>query len=71
MDVHDIHIWSLCSNIHLFSAHIVVSENDTEGINRIRENIKNRLRKYNIIHSTIEFEWGECVKPCEITDISH
>jgi len=71
LDIHDIHIWSLCSNINLLDAHIVISEDNVKEMNRIREDIKNRLKKYNIIHSTIEFEWKECAKPCEISEVTH
>ncbi len=64
--VHDIHIWSICSNIHAMSAHILVDRihvQQTEAlINEINKIVSDR---YNILHTTLQFECSECA-PVEI-----
>ncbi|MDP2846514.1 MAG: cation diffusion facilitator family transporter [Candidatus Methanoperedens sp.] len=64
--VHDIHIWSICSNIHAMSAHVLVDRihvQQTEVlISKISEIVKER---FMIVHTTLQFECAEC-KPAEI-----
>ncbi len=64
--VHDIHIWSICSNIHAMSAHVLVDRihvQQTEAmITEISQMLKDRFR---ILHTTLQFECAECV-PVEI-----
>ena len=64
--VHDIHIWSICSNIHAMSAHILVDRihvHQTEIlITKISQILKDRFR---ILHTTLQFECAECV-PVEL-----
>jgi len=63
---HDIHIWSICSNIHAMSAHILVDRmhvQQTESLIReIRRIVKDR---FGIMHTTLQFECAECT-PVEI-----
>jgi cobalt-zinc-cadmium efflux system protein len=64
--VHDIHIWSICSNIHAMSAHILVDRihvQQTEAL--ISEISKMVSDRYNILHTTLQFECAECA-PVEI-----
>jgi cobalt-zinc-cadmium efflux system protein len=62
--VHDIHIWSICSNIHAMSAHVLVDRihvSQTESmIVKINETLKDRFR---ILHTTLQFECAECTLP--------
>ncbi len=64
--VHDIHIWSICSNIHAMSAHVLVDRIHVQQteilINKISEIVK---EKFMIVHTTLQFECAEC-KPAEI-----
>ncbi len=66
--VHDIHIWSICSNIHAMSAHVLVDMihvSQTESmIIKINESLKDRFR---ILHTTLQFECAECT----LTEIGH
>ncbi len=59
--VHDIHIWSICSNIHAMSAHVLVDEIHVQQteilVTRINEIVKERFR---ILHTTLQFECAEC-----------
>ena len=60
-EVHDVHIWSICSSMRSLSAHIFTediklaeTENITKEINKIlKEN-------FNIEHTTLQFECTEC-----------
>ncbi|OGF62738.1 MAG: cation transporter, partial [Candidatus Fischerbacteria bacterium RBG_13_37_8] len=46
--IHNVHLWSLCSNINVLDAHIYCTENDLCRIEEIKQEIKMRLSKYNI-----------------------
>lgn len=60
-DVHDVHLWTLCSSIHSFSAHILVEEMNMMESERIRSKIRDILHnEFNIYHSTLELECVEC-----------
>ena len=63
--VHHVHIWSLCSDINVLDAHVYSCERDVEKIEQMKQEIKERLKKYRILHSTLEFECDEC-KDCVI-----
>jgi cobalt-zinc-cadmium efflux system protein len=60
--VHDIHIWSICSHIHAMSAHVLVDRihvQQTEAlINKISKTVKD---KFQILHTTLQFECAECM----------
>lgn len=64
--VHDIHIWSICSNIHAMSAHVLVDRIHVQQtailINMISRIVSER---FHIIHTTLQFECAECV-PVEL-----
>ncbi len=64
--VHDIHIWSICSNIHAMSAHVLVDRIHVQQteilISKISKIVKDRFR---ILHTTLQFECAECT-PVEI-----
>jgi cobalt-zinc-cadmium efflux system protein len=65
--VHHVHIWSLCSDINVLDAHVYSCERDAEKIERMKQEIKERLKKYRILHSTLEFECEEC-KDCSLVE---
>jgi cobalt-zinc-cadmium efflux system protein len=58
--VHHVHIWSLSSDIHVLDAHIYSCEQDVIKIGEMKREIKERLEKYHIHHSTLEVECEEC-----------
>lgn len=58
--VHNVHLWSLCSNINVLDAHVYSCETDVRRLEKIKDEIKHRLDKYRIKHSTLEFECEEC-----------
>jgi cobalt-zinc-cadmium efflux system protein len=65
--VHHVHLWSLCSDINVLDAHVYSCEKDVEKIDLIKREIKQRLKKYRILHSTLEFECNEC-KECALVE---
>ena len=57
LDVHDIHIWSLNGQDHIFTAHIIVKKgiSHKEAL-EVKQAAKTRLMDMSIIHNTIEIE---------------
>jgi cobalt-zinc-cadmium efflux system protein len=59
--VHDIHIWSICSNIHAMSAHIQVDRMHVHQTETFISDISKMVSdKFNIMHATLQFECAEC-----------
>jgi cobalt-zinc-cadmium efflux system protein len=65
--VHHVHLWSLCTDINVLDAHVYSCERDVEKIEQMKQEIKERLLKYRILHSTLEFECEEC-KDCTLVE---
>ena len=66
--LHNIRIWSLDGEHHVFSAHAVISSaNTVEEIKRIKKELKEVLTTYPFEHYTIETELKD--EPCRITKI--
>jgi len=69
--VHDIHIWSICSNIHAMSAHILVDRIHVHQTEVLISDINKMVSdKFNIMHTTLQFECAECA-PVEIGHRNH
>lgn len=71
LDVHHVHVWGMSTTQNALTAHLVVSSGlelaETEGI---KDNLRKRLKKLHINHSTFELETEEeacreknCVHP--------
>lgn len=60
LGVHNVHLWTLCSNINVLDAHVYCCETDPEVQDSIKCAIKQNLEKFRIGHSTLEFECREC-----------
>jgi cobalt-zinc-cadmium efflux system protein len=59
--IHDLHVWSICSNVHALSAHVVVDSMSVKDTEKITSELKRRLQEgYGISHTTIQFECNEC-----------
>lgn len=69
--VHDIHLWSLCSNVNVIDAHVLTTKTDIRETTQIRDKVKERLEKYNIKHVTLEFECDECIDPKRVKKVDH
>ena len=62
-DVHDLHIWSLCSNYSALSAHVVIDENTTLAQDQILKQINAELQKrFGINHTTLQLELIGCTQ---------
>ncbi|MFQ6085192.1 MAG: cation diffusion facilitator family transporter [Candidatus Bathyarchaeia archaeon] len=64
--LHDVHIWSLSSNLHALSAHVLVDSIHVRDTERLIKEINRCLaREYNITHTTLQFECRECEEGAE------
>jgi cobalt-zinc-cadmium efflux system protein len=60
--VHDIHIWSICSHIHAMSAHVLVDRIHVQQTEILISNISKTVKdRFQILHTTFQFECDECV----------
>ncbi|MCZ6681081.1 MAG: cation diffusion facilitator family transporter [Candidatus Poribacteria bacterium] len=60
-DVHDIHIWSLCSNYYALSAHVLLEENTPKSSHELLQQINTELQiQFGIFHTTIQIEHVGC-----------
>jgi cobalt-zinc-cadmium efflux system protein len=69
VDVHDLHIWSLGSSAHAMSCHVLIEDMPPSESNAILQRINDVLCKYEIHHTTVQFEHTKCAAadaPCII-----
>ena len=60
-EVHDLHIWNLCSEHVSLSAHVVLSEGQNREHDAVMASIQAMLvKKYAITHSTLQLETTPC-----------
>jgi cobalt-zinc-cadmium efflux system protein len=71
-DVHDLHIWSLCSNIIILTCHVVIDSPELYDACQTREKLEAGLwQTYKIQHSTIQTEL-QCDKcACDLCHKEH
>jgi cobalt-zinc-cadmium efflux system protein len=69
--IHNIHLWSLCSNLYVMDAHIFTNISTMGDVENIKAKIKKSLIKYNIKHSTLEFECKECIRKKKVEEMEH
>ncbi|MHB8463560.1 MAG: cation diffusion facilitator family transporter [Acidimicrobiales bacterium] len=64
-EVHDLHAWSLSSEVRALSAHIVMRGHPTlEEAQAVADNVKRAVSgPYGIAHATLELECESCVPP--------
>ncbi|MFH5831494.1 cation diffusion facilitator family transporter [Halalkalibaculum sp. DA3122] len=67
LDIHHLHVWRLDESNILLESHVVIDEDKLDQMERIKSNLKELLKsKYNIRHSTLEFEFEPCEDHAEI-----
>jgi cobalt-zinc-cadmium efflux system protein len=69
IDVHDLHIWSLGSSAHALSCHVLIEDMPPSESTAILQRINDVLCKFEIRHTTIQFEHTKCAlseAPCSI-----
>jgi len=63
--VHDLHVWSIASNMYALSCHVTIADLPTSGSAPILQSLTALLsQKYHIGHSTIQFECGDQREAC-------
>ena len=71
IDVHDLHIWSIGSEAHALSCHVLIEDMPPSASDSILRCINNVLHDhFSIHHSTIQFEHTKCAladAPCTET----
>ena len=71
-DIHELHIWCICSNIYALSTHALIYDNMANQFEKTLKEIKSLLaNKFNIKHSTIQFETHPCEEVDSLCDIGH
>lgn len=60
LDIHDLHVWSICSGHVALSAHILTADQTITANGGVMAEIKKRLKKFGIEHTTIQFECEAC-----------
>jgi len=71
IDVHDLHIWSLGSSAHALSCHVLIEDMPPSESTAILQRINEVLCKYEIHHTTVQFEHTNCEAPCTIVVPHH
>ena len=72
VDVHRVHLWSICSNISAISAHILIDPDYHGERKRIINDINCMLvSDFHITHSTLQLEKGQCEFNNLVCDIAH
>jgi len=62
-EVHNLHIWSISSDVYALNAHILIDAKDTTSLNQIVAQINEMLKtKYQITHSVIQSECDRCIE---------
>ncbi len=60
-DVHDLHVWSISSNLHSMSCHVLVDDCSISQAESVRQQIEDMLReKFGISHTTVQTECTQC-----------
>jgi cobalt-zinc-cadmium efflux system protein len=71
IDVHDLHIWSLGSEHHALSCHVLIEDMPPSSSDSILRCINQLLHdRFSIHHTTIQFEHTKCAlagAPCTET----
>ncbi len=68
--VHNVHFWTLCSHINVLDAHIYTKEEKMKKLDSIKAKLREKLKKFEVKHSTFEFEAEECID-CKPTKQIH
>ena len=56
-EIHDVHIWTLGTDLHALSCHVRIPDMHMEESDRVRSEIQKRLgERFHITHTTIQFE---------------
>lgn len=59
-DIHDVHVWSICSDIHYATAHVVTDDKTISKTKKLVDVLDGRLKKLGISHATLQMETEVC-----------
>ncbi|MBI2849802.1 MAG: cation transporter [Chloroflexi bacterium] len=60
-EVHDVHVWTLTSDIHALSAHLMIQDQSVSGSAEIVDKVNHNLsEQFNITHTTLQLECERC-----------
>lgn len=72
-DVHDLHIWTLGSDVHALSCHVLIEDQPPSSSEGILKQINQVVcSRFHIHHTTIQFEHCRCVlaeSGCSLTEV--
>ncbi len=72
INVHDIHIWTVCSHTLSLSCHIVADDKMKQFTSDLLHNIKKTVRdNFGITHSTIEIDFSDLNEALISQDLNH
>ncbi len=74
LDIHDLHIWSLGSEHHALSSHVLIEDMPPSASDGILRRINDVLTTFGIRHTTIQFEHAPCVlagSSCSAVVVEH
>ncbi len=66
IDVHDLHIWTLGTQAHALSCHVLIDDMPPSASESILRRINEVLCEFHIRHTTVQFEHARC----ELSDAS-
>ncbi len=61
LEVHDLHIWSVGSNLHALSSHVLIDDMPPSESDSILRRINDVVKSFGIRHTTIQFEHVRCL----------
>jgi cobalt-zinc-cadmium efflux system protein len=61
--LHDLHVWNICSMNVALAAHVVLESDDLNARTHVMKEIRSRLARLGIEHTTIQFEEQPCEQP--------
>ncbi len=75
-EVHDLHVWSLSSDLRALSAHLVLTGHPTlEEAQVVAERVRTTIaQRFGLQHSTLELECERCSQiddPCQVSNLEH
>ncbi|MDZ4230914.1 MAG: cation transporter, partial [Dehalococcoidales bacterium] len=74
---HDIHIWTITSNIYALSAHLMITDQSVSHSAEIMQKVTQALAdRFNITHTTLQMECERCESCpagfiCDISQLAH
>jgi cobalt-zinc-cadmium efflux system protein len=70
--VHDVHLWSVCSHIITLACHVQVNEEGQAGKDTVLKAIRKLVwEKYHVTHTIIEVESNACSLDLISQDLRH